>query len=259
MMKSRPAIDQVRSEFSAQAGGMDAAPAFHAAFVLEWFVNMVRSARCERVLDLACGPGIVAEVVAPHVSEIIGVDLTPAMLRLAREKFMQANLANGRFEIAAAQALPFMQGGMDQVLTRLSIHHFSDPLQVLKEVRRILRPRGSLILADVISSDDPQQAALHNSLERLRDPTHGRMLTRAELVRAVESAGFHVLSAEAWHQERTFPEWARIVSDPGRTAPLQVIMQTLAEAGLSAGIDLRLEAGELKFTHTWLLVNAQAD
>jgi ubiquinone/menaquinone biosynthesis C-methylase UbiE len=249
--------NRLQAEFTRQANQMNSAAAFKAEFVLEWFVKAVCSLAASRVLDLACGPGIVAEGVSPFVKEIVGIDATPEMIRLARDRFEKARLTNGRFDVGSAASLPFRDAEFDQVITRLSFHHFPGLKSVLGETRRVLRPHGRLVFADIISSENAEEAALHNALEQLRDPTHVCMLTREGLLHALRSAGFELVTAESWEQERSFSEWAQIISDPARTGPLREVMRALARKGQGAGIDLREHSGELYFVHRWLLVVAQ--
>ncbi len=250
--------DPIQAEFARQAAQMDRAPVFQAETVLDWFVKAIHSSSPARVLDLACGPGIVAEVVAPHVKEVVGVDATSAMIRHAQLRFEKARLTNGRFEMARAESLPFAGDEFDTVITRLSFHHFSNLPAVLTETRRVLKPRGYLAVADILSSDDPGESALHNALEKLRDPTHVHMLSRADFTDSIRFAGFELLSENIWEQERTFSDWAQIVSDPTRTDPIREVMQALARSGQQAGIALREEAGEIRFIHTWFMGLARA-
>ncbi len=94
--------------------------------------------------------------------------------------------------------------------------------------------------------------------ERVRDPTHVRMLTRPAFREVLRSAGLEPITEEAWEQGRSFSEWAQIVAEPARTGPLHEIMRALARAGVRAGISLREEAGEVRFTHAWLLIVARS-
>ena len=249
----------IQTEFARQANQMAVAAAFHAEPVLEWLVRAVGAAARNRALDLACGPGIVAEVIAPRVREVVGLDVTPEMIRLAHDRLEKAQLTNAYFSVASVEALPFKENEFDQVITRLSLHHFHDVAAVLSEVRRVLRPGGDLIIADVVSPEDADESALHNSLEQLRDPTHVRMFAPAELLEIIHVAGFSLVSEEEWEQQRSFLEWAQIIANPARTDPLQNAMRALARAGQGAGIALREEAGQLFFTHRWRLVVAKAN
>jgi ubiquinone/menaquinone biosynthesis C-methylase UbiE len=246
----------IQAEFSRQAERMDSAAAFHAEDMLSRLAKLVSPSPSDRVLDLACGPGIVAQALAPLAREIIGLDATPEMVRLARGRFARSGLHNGRFEVGAAEALPFGKASFDQVVTRLSLHHFPDLTAVLAEVRRTLRPSGHLTVADIICSDDEQESRLHNALEQLRDPTHIRMLSEPSLLDVLRESGFAILSEDTWQQDRNFSEWAQIVANPARTEPLRQVMRAVARAGIDAGIMLREDSGELYFVHTWLLVKA---
>jgi ubiquinone/menaquinone biosynthesis C-methylase UbiE len=245
------------SEFARQANQMAIAPAFHVREGLQRLVKAVGEAKSSRVLDLACGPGIVAQALAGQVRQIVGIDATPAMLRLAREKLAGSKTSNGCFGVALAEKLPFKSHSFDQVVTRLSIHHFQEVGVVLSEAKRVMTRGGRLVLADVVSSELREESVLHNSLEHLRDPTHVRMLTPSELVEMVRSAGLEILQQETWQQPRAFAEWAAIIADPGRTAPLEVVMRILARTGHHAGIGLKEDMGGLVFTHTWTMLVAR--
>ena len=249
-------VKEIQREFSRQAQPMAYAPAFREQAALQRLIRAVGDAPSHRVLDLACGPGIVAGAIAPRIGQVIGIDATHEMVRLARQHFEKGRLTNGSFSVASAESVPFDRGRFDQVITRLTIHHFADVPAVLSEARRVLRPAGRLIVADVISSADAEESRLHNALERLRDPTHVRMLRAEELLETIQRSGFSVLHAEEWTQPRSFPEWAAIINMDARTGPLEQIMRALAQAGQTAGISLREEGGELRFTHTWMLVDA---
>jgi ubiquinone/menaquinone biosynthesis C-methylase UbiE len=246
---------RVREEFGRQAALMDAAPAFREEGTLRRIQEAV--GRPGRVLDVACGPGIVAEALVGVAREIVGVDATPEMVALSRERLRKVGAPGASFHEGAAEGLPFEDRSFDAVVTRLSLHHFPRVPAALAEMRRVLRPGGRLVVADVVSPGDAADAALHNALETLRDPTHVRMLGPGEIPALVEAAGFSPLDTQTWTQEREFGEWAEIVADPARTAPLAEVFRALARVGRPRGIRLREETGVVRFTHTWLLVTAR--
>jgi ubiquinone/menaquinone biosynthesis C-methylase UbiE len=246
---------RVREEFARQAPRMDAAPAFRE----EETLRRIREAvgRPARLLDVACGPGIVAEALASVAGEIAGVDATPEMVARARERLKRAGAAHASFREGTAEALPFLDASFDAVVTRLSLHHFPRVPAALAEMRRVLGAGGRLVVADVVSPGDAEDTALHNALETLRDPTHVRMLGPGEIPELLSAAGFEPIETQTWTQEREFREWAAIVAEPARTAPLETIFRALARAGRPTGIRLREEGGAVRFTHTWLLVTAR--
>ena len=121
------------------------------------------------ILDVACGPGLVTAALARRAREVVAVDLTPERLRRARQRCAAAGLTNVEFRQGSVTELPFDDGSFDAVVTRLSIHHFAEPTRPLKEMARVLRPGGRFVVADVISSEQPDESALHNAIEMLRD------------------------------------------------------------------------------------------
>jgi ubiquinone/menaquinone biosynthesis C-methylase UbiE len=248
---------RVQEEFKRQAPTLSAAPVFSDAGVLEQIHRAVNPAPRMNLLDLGCGPGIVTAALAPDLKEVVAYDLTPEMLDQARQRCAKAALKNVRFEVGRAEQLPFEKESFDAVVTRLTIHHFLDPQRVLNEVVRVLRPKGKLVVADVVSSENEEEAALHNALEILRDPTHTRMVSPRELTELLPASGLRILSRVTWQMQRNYEEWIRITNAPERVKPLYVVMASLARAGLRAGINLQSEGGTLVFTHQWLLITAE--
>ena len=253
-----PAHDErVREEFTRQAEpfarGLGAADE-----ILERVAQAVCPQPGDDVLDVCCGPGLVAARLARDAGTVVGVDLTPGMLDLARRRTSDAGLSNARFGQARAEALPFDDAAFDAVVSRLAIHHLLDPDPALREMARVLRPGGRLVVADVCSSEHPEDAALHNALEVLRDPSHTRMLPESELLARVRALGRGGEVCDRFQQPRRFAEWIAITGDASRGAALQPVLSRLARHGESAGIGLRLESGELRFDHSWIIVKADA-
>jgi hypothetical protein len=113
------------------------------------------------------------------------------------------------------------------------------------------------VVADIVTSKKQVEAELHNALEILRDPSHVRVLIELELEGLLNSEKLKVVSKEGWVNEREFREWIRITNAPEREEPLLVVMKALAEAGLTAGVNLRVEGDKVKFDHRWILVTAE--
>lgn len=188
---------------------------------------------------------------------MVAFDLTPEMLRQARQRCAEAGLINVTFREGSATGLPFPDASFDAVVTRLSIHHFEVPRQPMAEMARVLRPGGTLVLADVVSSEVPEESALHNAIEILRDPSHVRMLPASELTALIEGAGLTIRHTQTWDEQREFEEWVRIVDDPHRIAPVRTVVRTLAGLGQHAGTGWSLADGQLVFFHRWHLVVAR--
>jgi len=246
----------ILSEFSRQAEAMSKAAIFNDENVLARICEAGQLTASSRVLDVACGPGIVVEALARAAGEVVGCDITPEMLDKARNRCAAAGLTNVGFVPGRAEALPFEDASFDAVVSRSAVHHFPDPAAALREMARVVKPGGRVITVDVQSAESVEDAALHNALETLRDPSHVRMLPKSELKGALSRAGLVVESSTSWTNHREFAEWMQITAAPERTAPLKVVMTALARRGATAGIDLRLEGGKLLFDHTAALTVA---
>jgi ubiquinone/menaquinone biosynthesis C-methylase UbiE len=239
----------VRQEFSRQADAMAGAALFNDAAVLERIRDAAHFMPQPRILDVACGPGIVVEKLAPGALEAVGCDITPEMLDRMRDRCARAGLANVRALPGRAEALPFEDGHFDVVVSRSAVHHFADPAVALGEMARVTRRGGRVITVDVTAAEDGAEAALHNALEIIRDPSHVRMLPKSELHALLVAAGLRIEGFLRWTNRREFGEWMKITNAPERIGPLRVVMAALARAGQGAGIGLRLEGGELRFEH----------
>jgi SAM-dependent methyltransferase len=209
------------------------------------------------VLDVACGPGIITVALAGRAREVVAFDLTPEMLKKARQRCASGGARNVTFKEGSATDLPFSDHTFDCVVTRLSIHHFERPRRVLDEIWRVLRPGGTFVVADVVSSEVPEKSALQNAIETIRDPSHTRMLSASEIMSVVRDSGFVIESEKTWDKPRGFEEWAAIVDDPARAAPLRVVTKALARLGEDAGMGLAMTDGKLAFFHRWCLVAAR--
>jgi ubiquinone/menaquinone biosynthesis C-methylase UbiE len=209
------------------------------------------------LLDVACGPGVVTAALAPAAASVVAFDATEEMLEKARSRCAKAGLANVEFKCGDAENLPFADGQFDGVVTRLAVHHFADPQRALDEMFRVLRRGGTAVVVDIVSSQDPAESNLQNAIERLRDPSHVRMLAASELDACMTHAGLEDIEAATWDKDREFEEWMGIVNDPTRTEPLRTVVRALAEGGRTAGMGLSIRDGRIVFFHRWRLLKAR--
>jgi ubiquinone/menaquinone biosynthesis C-methylase UbiE len=181
------------------AGWQQAAPHYAATFAhatvgfVDALINAARVDAGARVLDLACGPGVVSAAAARRGAQPVGLDFAAAMLEITR-----AAHPGIRFAQADAEALPFADASFDAAVSNFGVHHFPDPVRALAEVLRVLRPGGRIaftswaapaeniawrLLFDAIGAHGDLHAAT-------TPPSGGGLRSPADLLRVLDAAGF---------------------------------------------------------------------
>ena len=105
-----------------------------------------------RIIDVGCGFGAMNIVLARRFvdSEIVGIDLSDPLLRLANQSAQAAGLDDRvKFEKADVHQIPYDDDSFDVVINTNMVHLVNDPVQMLNEIERILVPDGYLFIADV--------------------------------------------------------------------------------------------------------------
>jgi SAM-dependent methyltransferase len=177
----------ILDQFTRQAVPFSTAPGIKDERALELLVEASGAGPDDTVLDVACGPGLVVAAFARVARHATGIDVTPAMLSRARE--LTRDCTNVTLDHGDVLPLPYADATFSIVVSRFAFHHFADPGAVLTEMRRVCRPGGRIVVCDLTASDDPKKAATFHRIEMLRDPSHVRALTLAELTALVTSAG----------------------------------------------------------------------
>jgi len=249
-------LKRVSDEFSRQAQTFEVWAEQIDTDVGARFLSALGRAAHGRLIDIACGPGVVTAALAPSATSVVAFDATEQMLERAKARCAKADLHNVEFKLGDAENLPFAEAQFDGAMTRAALHHFADPQRAMGEMFRVLRPGGIAVFADVISSENADESRLHNAVERLRDPSHVRMLPASELHSAARRAGFQDLQAVTWDIDRELEEWFSIVSDPARVEPIRTVVRALAESGRTAGIGLSVKNGRVVFFHRWQMLRA---
>jgi SAM-dependent methyltransferase len=181
--------DIVVDQFTRQAAPFANSAAMRDEDALRLLVNFSGTGADDTVLDVACGPGLVVAAFAKACRQATGIDLTPAMIDKARGHAAALGLSNVAWHVGNVLPLPFPDRAFSVVVSRFALHHFPDPLSVLREMARVCTRPGRIMVADMAASDDPKRAAALNRMERMRDPSHTRALSLVELRGLFAAAG----------------------------------------------------------------------
>jgi hypothetical protein len=120
-----------------------------------------------------------------------------------------------------------------------------------------VRPGGALVIADLAADDDPGVAVNQNRLERLRDPSHTRILATTELAELIKACGMRVHAIDTRAVERPLLPWlAQTAAAADVVAEIDAALRTELDGGRPTGFRPRLADREIRFTQRFVSVTA---
>jgi len=156
-------------------------------------VRLLKSAPIESLLDAGTGTGRMLELAAPYIKRGVGVDVSPEMLAIARDRLERAKIHHCQVRLADVYRLPFAadvsEEGFDAVLFHQVLHYLDDPQTAVVDAARALRPGGRILIADFAP----------HGLEFLRDELAHRRLgfSDSEVDGWFKAAGLTPITTEA--------------------------------------------------------------
>ncbi len=244
----------VRDEFTRQAPVYAAAPIITDAERLARLVGAIEPGADDRALEVATGPGHVAMALAARCREVVGIDLTPAPLEIARRLSRERGIANVRFELGEADRLGFADGEFNLVVCRFAFHHFENPEAILAEMRRVCAAGGAIAIEDLFASEHPGRADRYNHCERLRDSSHTRALAPTELIAMTARAGLEVERLYSMSARAEVEPWlAAARTPPDKAAEVRRLLEEDLRRDLS-GARPALSDGKLGFVQRTIAI-----
>lgn len=202
----------------------------------------------DTVLDVACGPGLMACAFAKVARHVTGIDLTPAMIEQANVMQKADGLTNLTWHVGNVLPLTFSDGSFSLVFTRYSFHHLLDPKAVLAEMVRVCAPGGRVVVVDVFMSS-PEQAESYNRMEKLRDPSHVRALGIDELTGLFAETGFRDVKTHFYKHEVELEQvLQRSFPNPGDADKIRQIFADDLGVNL-LGVGAHREDGAIRYAY----------
>ena len=191
--------DLIIDQFTKQAIPFTQNAAHSAEYEIKRLVTLSNVSKNDTVMDVACGSGLVSCELARIAHHVTGIDITPAMIEQANLLRQQKNLHNIKYEIGDVSHLPYGDESFSIVITRYSFHHLVDPYLVLREMKRVCIPKGRVVVIDATPASD--RVDMYNYVEKLRDPSHVKALTFAELQKMLKEIGLTIINTESYGVE----------------------------------------------------------
>ena len=185
---------RVRRRYDRLAGTYDRRGAAYVDASVRETLRRVDLHDADPILDVGCGTGALLAAIAGRVpgAGLAGVDLSPAMLAVARRRLVD------RAVLVAADAahLPFPDCGFDLVLSTSALHYWLDPAAGLAEIARVLEPGGRVAITDWC--DDYLACKVADLLLRILEPAHHQTYGSGDCERMLRDAGFGGIRVERY-------------------------------------------------------------
>jgi ubiquinone/menaquinone biosynthesis C-methylase UbiE len=201
-------------------------------------------------LDVATGGGHTALRLAQQGWKVTAGDLAPRMLENARKLCAEAGFTI-ETRLFPAETMPFADGSFDLVTVRVAPHHFSSPAEFVRETARVLKKSGHFLLIDgSVPDDDPETEEWLHWLEKWRDPSHGRLLSRKAWESLVIEAGLKVVRSVLLPFKQPDLQW---YFDTAATTPenREKVLNTVRDASAHVRAALRLGNEDGKIVWWW--------
>ena len=244
----------INQSFEIQAGQFESsALQFTKQEYLDYTVESVKPCEEEIMLEVAAGTCVCGRSFAPYLRTVVCLDATDAMLEVGRHEAESSGLKNMVFVRGYAEELPFLDESFDIVFSRLAFHHFTDPERCFAEMVRCLRTGGRLVMIDMEAAREELRPS-QDTIETLRDPSHVRNLSRAEMFSLFSVHGLRVEKCEMTKIRQELTSWMALTKTPKPTQ--EDILRKMKEdlnGGEKTGFCPYVMDGKICFDQRWVL------
>jgi len=204
----------------------------------------------ESVLEVGCGTGHFLSLFAGRARIAIGIDVTFGMLRRASVEHPNVLPVQGD-----GARLPLGARSIDLVASAQALHHIRRPVPVVREMARVVRPDGRVLIVDQVAPESYEEAAFMTRLDTIRDPSHAVSRPRSAFHIVLRSAGLEIID-EKVHEERSrLSKWMWPGEFPDER--IQAVANFIRRFGGETGMDFAREGDDWTFTRRRIMLLAR--
>jgi ubiquinone/menaquinone biosynthesis C-methylase UbiE len=171
-------------------------------------------ASSESFLDVGCGAGHLSFALAPAFRRAVAVDPSPGMLTTVAQTAAERRIPQLEVQQGSAESLPFADSTFDVVASRLSAHHWRFLESGVREMCRVLRAGGHLLMIDTLGYEDALVDTHLQAIELLRDASHVRNRSVGQWRGLLEEAGLLDIQQAQWPLRLEFTSWVERMRPP---------------------------------------------
>lgn len=214
---------------------------------IQMLLELSGVSNADTVLDVACGPGLVACEFAKNARHVTGIDITEKMIEQAKKRQQELKLTNVSWDIGTVLPLPYASESFSVVVTRYSFHHFIEPKAVLSEMIRVCQAKGIVMIADAALPADKVDA--YNRMEKLRDPSHTQALSFSAWEEILRDSGLKDVRRGSYQVEMELEKQLKAsFPNPGDDEKIREIFRK--DIGVnSLGMDAHMAGDEIHFSY----------
>ena len=240
-MTTRSHHDNVEKQFGSQASAYLTSAVHASGRDLQRLAERLADFPQAHVLDMGCGAGHASFAAAGQVTQVVAYDLSSQMLEVVAQAASDKGFVNIATQQGYAESLPFADASFDVVISRYSAHHWHDVGQALREVKRVLKPGGAVIIMDVMSPGHPVRDVWLQTVEALRDTSHVRNYSSGEWLAMANEAGLVTNNLLTDRLPLEFGSWVARMRTPAPLVEAIRLYQESASAEVKAYFALELD------------------
>jgi len=149
----------------------------------------------DEILEIATGTGLIAFEIEPFAKQITAIDISPAMIDIAKKKQQEKNTTKLLFEVGDSDNLPYESKTFDVVIASNVLHLLHEPEKTLAEIRRVLKPSGKAILPTFCHAENSSSQLISTFMHFFGFSARNKW-TIKNYILFVEKAGFSVVKSK---------------------------------------------------------------
>ncbi|MCX6644746.1 MAG: class I SAM-dependent methyltransferase [bacterium] len=217
-------------------------------------IEVAEPQKDDLVLDLVTGLGHVARALAPYVKRVDAIDPDGAILKGAEVLVENEHCTNIKLVGGSPYELPFKDGTYDIVTARMALRHLGNPMNVISEARRVLKPSGRLIIADSLAPPQPDLQAFLKNLFSNIDISHIRSFTLADLEDVLGIEDFDIEIIEIYPKHNDFNAWTKRYAINESTVRMTTMVLLSASDRAKRHFRIQEENGKIISFVTWMIL-----